>query len=75
MRKKKNPLFYLILVTQLGLSMVLPIILALYIGNAIDDYIGTSPFVSSLLLVLGIISAFNNLLRLLKKDTKKDGKE
>lgn len=73
--KKKNPFFYLVFVSQLGLYMVLPIVISVYIGKIIDGYLDTAPYISIILLVLGIISSFNNLFKLIKKERDKDRKE
>ncbi len=61
----------LLLVTQLGISMMVPIFLCVFAGNFIDGKAGTS-FWLPVFLVLGIAAAFRNVYYLLKPFYAKD---
>ncbi|MDR5659720.1 AtpZ/AtpI family protein [Serpentinicella sp. ANB-PHB4] len=62
----------LALVTQIGISMIIPIIAGVYIGNWIDRRLNTGPIFLFILIICGIIVAFMNLFKLGLKDTKKN---
>lgn len=61
----------LVLITQLGISMMVPIFLCVFVGNFIDKKAGTS-FVMLVFLLLGIAAAFRNVYYLLKPFYAKD---
>lgn len=61
----------LILVTQLGISMMVPILLCVFVGNFIDQKAGTGYFLL-VFLFLGIAAAFRNVYYLLKPFYAKD---
>jgi F0F1-type ATP synthase assembly protein I len=77
MKRKKNMQVYqnLALISQIGISMILPIFLCLWFGQWLDKKIGTSPLFLIVFLVLGIMSAFRNLFKMTKKQTKNDEEE
>lgn len=61
----------LMLVTQLGISMMVPIFLCVFAGGFIDKKAGTGCFLP-ILLILGIAAAFRNVYYLLKPFYAKD---
>lgn len=61
----------LMLITQLGISMMVPIFLCVFAGNWIDKKAGTG-WVMPVLLFLGIAAAFRNVYLLLKPFYAKD---
>ena len=61
----------LMLVSQLGISMMVPIFLCVLAGNFLDKKAGTAFFLP-LLLLLGIAAAFRNVYYLLKPFYAKD---
>lgn len=61
----------LMLVSQLGISMMVPIFLCVLTGNWIDKKAGTACFLP-ILLFLGIAAAFRNVYYLLKPFYAKD---
>lgn len=61
----------LMLVTQLGISMMVPIFLCVFAGGFIDKRAGTGFFLP-IFLVLGIAAAFRNVYYLLKPFYAKD---
>lgn len=68
MSKKDNRhiLKNLALITQIGLSMVIPIIIGVYLGGFIDDKVGTKMVFRLIFLLLGVATAFVNLFKLTK---------
>ena len=61
----------LLLISQLGISMMVPIFLCVYAGNFLDEKLHTG-FLMPLLLALGIAAAFRNVYYLLKPFYAKD---
>lgn len=61
----------LMLVTQLGISMMVPIFLCVFAGGWIDKKVGTG-WVMPVFLFLGIAAAFRNVYYLLKPFYAKD---
>lgn len=61
----------LLLVTQLGISMMVPMFLCVFVGRLIDQKAGTG-FFSPVLLLLGMAAAFRNVYYLLKPFYAKD---
>ncbi|MDO5734109.1 MAG: AtpZ/AtpI family protein [Eubacteriales bacterium] len=64
MPDKKMPVSYLALITHVGLSMIVPILLGLFLGQWLDKLLSTKGILTLVLLLLGIAAAFRNLLRL-----------
>lgn len=66
------------MVSQIGISVLVPIFLCVYAGVWIDGKIGTG-YWTIILMVLGIMAAFRNIYRLTKgfyaKDKKKEDAE
>ena len=61
----------LMLISQLGISMMVPIFLCVFAGGFIDEKAGTG-FFMPVLLVLGIAAAFRNVYLLLRPFYAKD---
>ena len=70
--KGKNPLRLIGLVSQLGLSMVIPILLSTFIGIFLDNRTGLSPLFLLLFIVVGVGAAFRNLFQIVNKEIKKE---
>ncbi len=60
------------LVTQLGLSIALPILFGVWLGNKVDALLDTSPWFLIILTLFGLISGFSSAYRLIM--TRQDGK-
>lgn len=69
---KKNvaPLKYIGLITQLGVSMTVPIVLGVLAGRYLDDRLGTNNVFLVILIIVGTLASFNNLYRQAKRITK-----
>ena len=66
------------LVSQLGIMMVIPIILGVWLGGVIDNKLETGALFLIIFTLLGIGSAFRNIFLLVnkqfaKKEDDKDG--
>lgn len=75
-RKMIGAMKNLALVSQLGISMLVPIFGCLFLGNFLDEKLNTKPLFLFIFIVLGVGAAFVNLYKigihgLEKKD--KDG--
>jgi ATP synthase protein I len=54
----------------IGLQMGVSVVIGLIIGLALDKYLGTTPWMALIFLILGSISGFLALFRLLKEIQK-----
>lgn len=66
----KNILENLTLITQLGLMMLVPIVGGVLLGAWLDSKWGTSPWLLILGVILGVASAFRNLMVLGMKQSR-----
>lgn len=62
----------LALVSQIGISMLTPILLGIFIGIKIDKWVGTESLFTIVFIVIGIGASFTNLFKL--TDTKEKEK-
>ena len=62
---KKDRIKALLMISQIGISMIVPIFLAAFIGNWLDAKFGTG-FFFLIFLLLGILAAFRNIYKLTK---------
>lgn len=74
MKIDANILKALGLITQIGISMMIPIALCLFLGQYLDEKLGTSPWLLIIFIVLGVLAAFRNLYMLTISFTKSDKK-
>lgn len=63
-KNNKNPLQNLALITQVGLSVITPILLGVYIGMFIDKKAGTSGIFAIIFILLGAGGGFMNLFKI-----------
>lgn len=59
---------------QLGLTMIVPIVGGVLLGNFIDKKLSTSYLFLIICIVIGVLAAFRNLLVIGTKSTEKRGK-
>jgi ATP synthase protein I len=64
--------------STVGLALVFATMIGLFIGLKLDEWLGTSPWLTAIFLLLGVIAGFRNLFvyvrrsqDLLKKDDHK----
>ena len=65
----------MVLISQLGFSMITPILICTIVGAFLDDTLGTSPWIMIVLLLLGVGGAFRNLFYMVGKEIKKGEKD
>ena len=62
------------LLSYIGIMMILPILAAVYLGNLLDGKLGTGHVFMILFIVLGVLSGFRNVYRIVMRDIKKSHK-
>lgn len=68
MEEKDRKLIRMIgVLSTVGLTMVFATVIGLYIGIKLDKWLGTSPWLAALFLLIGIIAGFRNLFVYAKK--------
>ena len=70
----KRTAFRLVYASSIGISMVIAIFGSLYLGLWLDKKFGTSPYLTLLLLFLGVVAGFKNIYVMIKRsiDAEKD---
>ncbi|HAR46971.1 MAG: hypothetical protein A2X56_11930 [Nitrospirae bacterium GWC2_57_13] len=65
--------------STVGITLVAALVIGFYIGLKLDEYFGTSPWLTIVFLILGIIAGFKNLVTLSRRieelDNDKDKKD
>ncbi|MBC3804453.1 hypothetical protein GH808_08410 [Acetobacterium fimetarium] len=59
--KKESPYKYLTIITQLAISTVMPIILMIFVGKALNYFFNTGPMVMIICILLGVIAGLREL--------------
>lgn len=77
MKKKYGFLANFALVSQIGITMVIPIVLGVWLGGKLDNKLGTKGLFLIVFISLGVASGFRNVYFLVYKrfDNKKDDKD
>lgn len=75
MKKNDNISYYITLITQLGLNMVISIAIGLLIGSYIDKKYKNNGFFTLIGIIIGIGAGFLNTYRLLKPLFEKKDKD
>lgn len=65
----------LALISQIGISVITPILLGVYIGQFIDKKIGTNGIFSILLIIIGAGGGFLNIFKLTENNDNKRKKK
>lgn len=73
--QKDNPWMNLALITQLGISMFVPIAGMFFLGRYLDSRFDTAPLFLFALTILGVLAAFRNLFVLGTRAAKNKAKE
>ncbi len=70
----RNSIFYYFgLVTQVGLTIIICILLSLWIGRYIDTWLGTKGIFSIVFILIGIAAGFVSVYKqIIAKDERKD---
>ncbi len=72
--KKSSWIKSLSLVTQLGITMITPILLCTLLGVYIDEKVNKSPLFTIIFILLGVAATFRNLFYYTEKQIKKEDK-
>jgi len=77
LKKKYGFLANFALVSQIGITMVIPIVLGVWLGGKLDNKLGTKGLFLIVFISLGVASGFRNVYFLVYKrfDNKKDDKD
>ena len=59
------------MISQVGITMIVPILLCLYIGMKLDGWFGTD-YLFIVFVLLGVLAAFRNVYLLMRKFYAKD---
>lgn len=78
MKTNKNILKGLVMISQIGISMMVPIFMCVFIGIQLDKWLSTN-FLMIVFMIIGILAAFRNIYQLTKtyfiKDKEKEDAE
>ncbi len=55
------------MLSTVGLSMVFATVIGLFIGLKLDRWLGTSPWLTAIFLLIGIVAGFRNLFIYVKR--------
>ncbi len=69
--KDKNAFQYLGLIGQIGFSTIVPILIGGFIGQKLDKQLGNKGIFSIIFLIIGGISGFFYLIRIVTKASKR----
>ena len=70
-KETKNYIKLLAIVSTMGISMVVALVIAIAIGYYLDKWFQTSPVFFLIFMVLGIVAGFRNIYVIMKR-TEKD---
>ena len=73
-KRTKRTAFRLVYASSIGISMVIAIFGSLYVGLWLDKKFGTSPYLTLLLLFMGVVAGFKNIYVMIRRsiDAEKD---
>ncbi|MDK2936144.1 MAG: synthase protein [Eubacteriaceae bacterium] len=78
-QKKNNPYKYIAFISQVGISVIVPIGMMMFFGKLIDYYFHTGTWIVIVFTVLGVLAGFRNLyvipMRLSEKAIKEREKQ
>lgn len=67
----KDSLKNLALISQVGLSIITPILLGVFLGQLVDKKVGTNGVFSIIFIIIGAAAGFLNLLKLADNKSNK----
>ncbi|MCK8828023.1 AtpZ/AtpI family protein [Natroniella acetigena] len=68
MKNQLGILKALALLSQIGIVILIPIGVGIWVGNKLDDWLGTGALFLAVFVVLGVIVGFKNAYRLLMSE-------
>lgn len=72
LRKERSPYYYLGLVTGLGVTMIVCVMLGLVFGLYLDSRFSTSPWFAFSFVVLGMVAGGWTVYRMIMEDSRYD---
>lgn len=70
-KKTEKPVYRQLLeASSVGINLVISTFVGLAIGYGLDKLFGTSPYLTIIFLIIGIIAGFRELIRIAKKEEK-----
>lgn len=63
----------LALLSQIGITIIVPVIAGVYLGNKIDVFLGTKAIFLVVFIILGVLVGFRSAYRLLMKGKNRKG--
>jgi ATP synthase protein I len=69
---KKSLIKSLALVSSMGISVVLAIVIGIAIGRQLDTWFGTAPWFFFIFLFFGIVAGFRNIYIIAGREIRKD---
>ncbi len=68
MKEKDRDLIRMLgVLSTVGITLVAATVIGLYIGLKLDEWLGTSPWLTGIFLALGLFAGFKNLFTYVKK--------
>ena len=71
-KDKKKILKSLGVLSSIGISVVLAILIGVLVGLKLDEWFGTGPLFFFIFLFIGIIAGFRNVFVIVRRETRKD---
>lgn len=72
--EKRNVLRWIATLGTIGINIVVSTIIGFFIGYYLDKLLGTKPWLMFVFLIIGIITGFMNMMRILNKVIKEEEK-
>jgi len=69
---KKNLIKTLGMVSSMGISVVVAIVIGIFIGMQLDKWFGTDPWLFFIFLFFGIAAGFRNIYIITKREINRD---
>lgn len=66
-RETKQTVIQMASVSSIGIAMVLAVVGCFFLGNWLDQKLGTEPYLAFLFLLIGIAAGFRNMYVLIKR--------
>lgn len=67
MTQEKRPVRQYLRYSTIGIEMGLSVIIGLLVGNYLDDFFGTEPWLLLTFLMLGLAAGFRGIFRLMRR--------
>jgi ATP synthase protein I len=70
--KDRNLIRSLGVLSTVGITLVAATVIGLYVGLKLDEWLGTSPWMTILFLAIGLFAGFRNLFTYVKKSQEEN---